>query len=157
MYVIPYMATGTKLHEAVISGIRHAVNYMFTFWDVKQLRLIVTDVSEQPIAPFQGSSSPTTNTCCVTFQNREVLFLSSHPEKYTLAVADETNSNFTLFKSSVFCFKCDCFEGSTSNPHRLPRKQVGEVPVRIGRANPTAVIGRWRGRHPIGAQRQNVK
>ena len=50
-YVIPYMATGTKLQGVVIAGIRHGVNDIFAFWDVKQLRLIATAVSEQPITP----------------------------------------------------------------------------------------------------------
>ena len=50
-YVIWYMATGTKLQGVVILGIRHGVNDIFAFWDVKQVRLRVTDFSEQPIAP----------------------------------------------------------------------------------------------------------
>jgi hypothetical protein len=45
------MVTGTKLKGLVISGIRHGVNDIFAFWDVKQLRLIVTDISGQKIAP----------------------------------------------------------------------------------------------------------
>jgi hypothetical protein len=46
------MVTGTKLKCIVISGIRHGVNDIFAFWDVKQLRLIITDVSEQQMAPY---------------------------------------------------------------------------------------------------------
>jgi len=53
-YVILYMATGAKLQGVVISGIRRGVNDIFAFWGVKQLRLIITDVSEQPIAPSSG-------------------------------------------------------------------------------------------------------
>jgi hypothetical protein len=70
------MATGTKLQGVVISGIRHGINDTFAFWDIKELRLIVTDVSEQPIAPssrVQQSNYQYTRICCVTFQKREVL------------------------------------------------------------------------------------
>jgi len=45
------MATGTIIQGVVISEIRHGINEIFAFWDVKQIRLIVTDVSKKPIAP----------------------------------------------------------------------------------------------------------
>lgn len=50
-HAIRYRATGAKLQGVVISGIRHGVNDIYAFWDIKQLRLIVTAVSEQPVAP----------------------------------------------------------------------------------------------------------
>jgi hypothetical protein len=105
------MATNTKLQGVVTSGIHHGINGIFAFWDVQQLRLIVTEVSGLPIAASSKVKQLNYQyMLCDMPDERSMLISRRIPEKYTLTFTNNKNSNFTPLKSVFICIKCDCFE-----------------------------------------------
>ena len=79
----------------LISGFRRGVNEVFTFWDVTQCRLVVTDVSGQPVGPIlRVKMGPTcTKTLVSSYQSA---LRNIREERRSYFLADTTHRLFIL-------------------------------------------------------------